>query len=133
VRTFKSVFVVIGALVPVGYCGSLLYYFLDISGSMKNAQSIGLGPTLLGLGLVGLLFCIPLVLKIVRIFTRPRSPGSGGGSDASTRDDEIDADAAIARYMARRSVEAVPNSPAGPLANKGGGPVRRPGFGRKIR
>jgi hypothetical protein len=136
VRTLKSVFGVMGALVPILYCGSLLYYFLDLSGSVQEAETDGLGPTLLGLGIVGLIFCIPLVLKIVRIFAGPRSPGSGGrgGPDAPTPDDEggFDADAAIARYMARRSAEAAPNSPAAPPAHQGGGPARRPRFGRKI-
>ena len=134
-RTLKSVFGVTRALVPVLYCGGLLYYFLDVSGSVQEAETIGLGPTLLGLGVVGLLFCIPLILKIVRIFARPRSPGSGGGPDTSGRDDEsgIEADAAIARYMARQSAQAAPNAPIVSLAREGGGPARRPGFGRKIR
>ena len=131
-RTFKSVLIVIGALMPVLYCGTLLYYFLDISGSLKNAKSIGLAPTLVGLGVVGLLFCIPLVLKIVRIFSGPRSPGSG--PDASARDDEsgFDADAAIARYMAQRSPQTVPGS-AAVRPTFGGGAARRPGFGRRVR
>ena len=136
-RTLKPVFGVIGALVPILYCGSLVYYFFDLSGSVQEAETIGLGPTLLGLGVVGLLFCIPLIMKIVRIFVGPRSPGSGGrgGPDASTHDAEggFDADAALTRYMARRSAEAAPGSPAALPAHEGGGPARRPSFGRKIR
>ena len=133
-RTFKSVFGVIGALVPILYCGGLLYYFLDLSGSVKEATDTGLGPTLLGLGVVALLFCIPLLLKIVRLFIRPRPPGSGGRGSGSMEDEEsgFDADAAIARYMAQRSVEAAPGSPAAPSARQGGGPAKRPGFGRRI-
>jgi hypothetical protein len=135
---FKSIFGVMGALVPILYCGYLLYYFLDLSGSVQEAQMDGLGPTLLGLGVVGLLFCIPLIVKIVRIFARPRSPGSGGrgGPDAPTDDGEdgFDADAVVARYMARRSAEAAPGSPRlAPPARQGGGPARGPSFGRKIR
>jgi hypothetical protein len=135
VRTLKSRLGVMGVLVPIFYCGSLLYYFLDLSGSMQDAEKDGLGPTLIGLGAISLLFSIPFIMKVVRILARPRSPGSGGGPDASTRDDEdgFDADAAIARYMVRRSAEAVPNAPAVPPAREGGGPARRPGFGRKIR
>jgi hypothetical protein len=117
-RALKSVFIVIGALVPIVYCGRLLYYFLDLSGSAQEAESDGLGPTLLGLGLVGLLFCIALIVKIIRIFATPRSPGSGGrtGPDPSTPDGDggFDADAVRARYMARRSTEAAPGSPAAP-------------------
>jgi len=130
VRTLKSVFGLIAALVPIVYCGYLLFYFLHVGGSIQGAKEIGLGPTLLGLGIVGLLFCIPLIIKIVRIVAGPRSPGSGG--DAPTRDDGFDPDAAIARYMARRSAEAAPDAPAVRPA-QGGGPAKRPGFGRKIR
>jgi len=128
-RTFKSVFGVIGLLVPVLYCGGLLYYFLDLSGSVHEAWSIGLGPTVLGLGTVGLLFCIPLLMKLVRVSARPGSPGSGG-SAGPARDDEsgFDADAAIARYMAQRSAEGI----HAPLAHSAGRPAGRPGFGRRI-
>ncbi|HKU55121.1 MAG TPA: hypothetical protein VJP60_07135 [Rhizomicrobium sp.] len=128
-RTFKSVFGAMGAIMPILYCGSLLYYFLDLSGSVEEAKTDGLGPTLLGLGVGGLIFCIPLVFKIVRIFTRPPSPGSG--PDAPGRDDGFDADAAIARYMAQRSAEAASGSPAARPAHQGGGTARRPGFGRR--
>jgi hypothetical protein len=129
VRPLKSVFGVIGALVPIIYCGSLLYYFLDLGGSFRDVEAMGLGPTVLGLATVGLLFCIPLVIKIVRIFAGLRPPGSGG----TAHDGEFDADAVIARYMARRSAEDAPCTPAAPPANKDGGAARRAGFGRKIR
>ena len=136
-QTLKSVFSLIGALAPVLYCGGLIYYFLDISGSVQEAKMNGLGPILLGLGTVGLLFCIPVVLKIVRIFSGPRSPRSGGsgGPNRSARDDDdgFDADAAIARYMAERSAEILPNSPALSSRREGDGPARRPGFGRKTK
>jgi hypothetical protein len=135
VQALKSGFGVAGALVPVLYCGGLLYYFFDVGGSVQEAQAIGLGPTLLGLGIIGLLFCIPLIIKIVRIFASPRSPGSGGGPDASMRDDEsgFDPDAAIARYMAQRPTDAVPSAPSARPAQRSSGPVRPTGFGRKIR
>jgi hypothetical protein len=137
VKTFKSVYGVIGALVPILYCSYLLYYFLDVSGSVEEAKTNGLGPTMMGLAVVGLLFCIPLLIKIVRIFGGPRSSGSGGrgGPVAPTHDgdDAFDADAVIARYMARQSAKPAPSSPAAPPARVGGGPARRPGFGRKTR
>ena len=131
----KSVFIVIGALAPIIYCGSLLHYFVDLSGSVQEARVDGLGPTLMGLGIVGLLFCVSLLIKLVRIFARPRPPGSGGSLNASTDDDEsgFDADAAIARYMAQRSTETAANALAVPARPSGGGAARRPGFGRKVR
>ena len=59
-QSLKSVFGVIGALFPVVYCAGLFYYFFGVAGSVEEAKEIGLAPTLLGLGAVGLLFCIPL-------------------------------------------------------------------------
>ncbi len=135
--TLKPVLGVIGALFPVIYFGGLIYYFLDNSGSVQEAEVNGLGPTLLGLTVVALLLCIPLMIKIVRLIAGPRSPGSGGrgGPDASTRDEEggFDADAVVARYMSQRSVESAPTAPAVRPPKEGGGATRRPGFGRKIR
>jgi len=135
-RNLKSVFGIAGAVVPILYCGGLLYYFLDLSGSMREASEIGLGPTVLGLGAVSLLFSIPLIIKVVRLFARPRTPGSGGGSDKPDEDDKngFDADAAIARYLASRSQEVVPSAPPTPPARKiGAAPiVTRPGFGRRV-
>jgi hypothetical protein len=133
VETVKTALGLTRALVPILYCGALLFYFFDVGGSVEGVEMLGLGPTLLGLGIVGLLFCIPLVIKIVRIFAAPRSPGSGGGPDKSTDDDDngFDADAAIARYKAQRSQEAAPNAPSRP-AREGGGPAKRAGFGRRL-
>jgi len=135
-QNFKSIRGVIGALIPVLYCGGLLYYFLDVAGSVQEAEEIGLGPTVLGLSAVGLLFSIPLILKVLRLFRRLRPPGSNGGDD----DDNggFDADAAIARYLARRSAEeaAVPAPRPAPQSGGPGKPgpgsgFHRPSFGRK--
>ena len=128
----KPVFGVIGAVVPVVYCGYLLYYFLDVSGSVQEAERDGLGPTLMGLGIVGLLFCIVLIVKLFWIFGGPRSPGSGGRS-THEGEDEFDADAAVARYLARQAAEAAAGSPVAPHATEGATPARRPSFGRKTR
>jgi len=90
-RNLKAVIGLIGTLVAVLYCGRLLYYFIDLSGSVQEAEEIGLGPTVLGLGAVGLLFCIPLIVKIFLMFATRRSPGSGGHKgppDTSKHDDE---------------------------------------------
>ena len=48
-----------------------------------SVEEIGLGPTVLGLAVVGLLFCIPLILKIMRLFARPPSSGAGGETTKS--------------------------------------------------
>lgn len=129
VRQFKSGFAVVGALLPVLYCGYLAYYFFDVGGSVQNVQDIGLGPTVLGLGIVGLLFCIPLLFKIVRLFSGPRSPGSGSGPEKDDDKGGFDADAAIARYKASRSTEGNSNAP---IVSPGrGGSARPTGFGRR--
>ena len=135
-ETFKTAFGLMRLLVPIVYCSGLVFYFLRISGgSVENANMIGLGPTILGLGIVGLLFCIPLAIKIVRILNGPRAPGSGGGPRRPTPDDDdgFDADAVVARYLAQRPAEAAPGAPTPRPAPKGGsGPARPSGFGRRI-
>lgn len=78
VRAARSIGGVIGALVPILYCAGLAYYFFDLSGSVKQVQTDGLGPTVMGLGTVGLLFCIPLILKVIQLLAGPRTPGGPG-------------------------------------------------------
>lgn len=121
--SFKSVFGVFGALLPVVYCGSLLYYFLDLSGSMDEAVTNGLGPTVVGLGAVGLLCCIPLLIKVVGMFSGARARGRAS-APTQEPEGEFDADAVLARYMAKQS-NAAP-------APEGGTPAARTTFGRKI-
>lgn len=130
----KSMYGVARAVLPVLYCGYLLYYFIDAGGSVQGIKDIGLGPTVIGLGAVGLLFCVPLIWRIVRMFRGPRAPKSGGG--APTNDDDDDggaaADAIIARYMARKAIEDAQPSAAAPRpATPSTGPAKRPSFGRK--
>lgn len=133
-RPLKPVFGVIGALVPIIYCGGLLYYFLDLGGSVQEVESMGLGPTVLGLATVGLLLCIPLAIKIVLIFAGLRPPGSGRrGSPDTPTPDGFDADAVVARYMARQSMEDRPRSPTAPPAPKGDRPAKGASFGRRNR
>lgn len=132
-RPLKPIFSLIGTVVPIIYCGYLLHYFLDQAGSLEEAKAIGLGPTLLGLAVVGLFFFIVFAIKLVLIFIalRSRRPGGRGGPDAPTDGDGFDADAVVARYMARRSAEVPPNTPAPPPAH--GGSANRASFGRKVR
>lgn len=132
-RSFKALFGVAGALVPIGYCGYLLYYFLDLSGSVEEVGNNGLGPTVLGLGVVAALFCIPLLFKIMKLFRGPGSPRSGGSAPKQDDGDDDDggaaADAAIARYMARKAAEDA--APAARPTQQRSNPSGRPSFGRK--
>ena len=132
--TVKSAFGVLGALLPIIYCGGLAFYFIDFSGSPEDVRQNGLGPTVLGLTIVGLIFCIPLLLKLVRIFIAPRPPGYRSGPDASPNDDAggFDADAVIARYLSRQSSGAGLGDGAQVRpAQQGGRATQRTGFGRK--
>ncbi len=131
----KSILGLIGALLPIAYCGGLIYYFLDVSGSVHDANALGLGPTVLGLAIVGLLFCIPLIVKVMRIIAlRPHAPSGSGGRDASTQDAaEFDADATLARYMARRSAEAASSGEPAPPTDEGGASAARASFGRRVK
>jgi hypothetical protein len=135
VRKVRSGIAVIGALLPIIYCGGLLYYFIDVGGSIEGAQQIGLGPTVLGLGVVGLLFCIPVILKIIRVVARLSSHGPGGpGSPTATThgaETGFDAAAAVARYMASRPAQPASPPATAPLAAPGPGAAKRSGFGRK--
>jgi hypothetical protein len=128
--------IAIGALPPIIYCGGLLYFFLNQSGSVEDAEAIGLGPTLLGLATVGLFFCAVFVGALLWKFGRPRSPGAGGRGGPGGSDDgdgALDADAVIARYMAERAPQTDPESPAQRAAGGDGGPARAVSFGRKNR
>lgn len=127
-RTLKAVFGVIGALMPVLYFGYLIYYFVDVSGSLREAETNGLGPILIGLGIFAALLCIPLLIKIVRLFVTQRAPRSGGPDDPgpSGHDGGFDADAVVARYLAERRSEPAP-------ARDSSSAARRTGFGRRNR
>jgi hypothetical protein len=117
------------------YCGWLDYYFIHQSGSLKGVENEGLGPTVVGLGIVGLIFLIVFIVKLALIFGSVRSTRSSGrdGPNGPAGDDDggFDADAVIARYMARQAAEAATNPPSIPTRPAGGGPAGRPGFGRK--
>lgn len=138
-RTLKGVTGIVAALLPIVYCGWLIYYFFDGSGgSLEQVDAEGLSPTLLGLGVVGLLLCIPLIYKIIRMINGPRSPRSDGRNGPRTSaggDDEtgFDADAVVARYMSQRAAEAAPGAPTAPSAHQPARPTRPTGFGRKVR
>jgi hypothetical protein len=128
----KPIFRAIAAIVPVFYCGGLIIYFIHQNGSVDGAISMGLGPTLLGLAIVGLLFSIPLIVVIFRLFrgTRPcGSDGHGGSSGPHDGENAFDADAVVARYLARAPAQTAAGSPA---PSPGSAP-KPTGFGRRSR
>lgn len=124
-RTIKLAIGIVLALVLVVYSGTLFFYFLDTAGSAQGSVDLGLGPTLLGLGTVGLLLCIPVVWKLLRALQTPRSRAPRAGAPVPDAAPAFDADAALARYLARKTAEGDTR-----LASDGSA-LTRPGFGRK--
>lgn len=115
--SLRSVPGIIVTLAACAYCGGLVYYFVDVGGSFQGAKDIGLGPTVMGLGAVGLLFCVVLLFKVFRLMRTPGRPGaSGPGTSGPSLPDEeggVDADEVISRYMARHASEARPATVSG--------------------
>jgi len=115
----KSLARFIASFLPVIYCAYLVRYFIHQSGSLQEAENNGLGPTVWGLTIVGGLFCIPIIVKLVLIFFELRRPKLR--VEAHDDGDGFDADAVVARYLAQRTAEADSSAAA----------TSRPGFGRK--
>ncbi len=120
---------------PPVYFGGLFYYFFQMGGSIQGVEDMGLGPTLLELAGIGLVCSIPLIYGIVRILlTRRHRPGAHGGpSGPDDGDSTFDADAMIARYLARKAEEdAASGTPAASPA-RGSSTSKPAGFGRRQR
>ena len=122
-REWKSFSSVTSVAAPVFYGVSLIYYFADFSGSLAEAEKFGLGPTILGLGAIGLLLSLPLLLRVIRTLARLRR---WDGADPAA-DEPFDADAAIARYKARQD----PATSAPPARQPPDHKRDRPTFGRR--
>lgn len=128
---------VIAGLLPLVYIGWMLRHFIGVGGgTAEGVATIGLGPTVIGLSLVGLLLLLPIIVKLLRGMTGVnRVPGKS--FDATPQPDEpsFDADAALANYMRKRELSG--EAPLGETSSSGavddGGlaPVRAVGFGRK--
>lgn len=103
----------VGALLPIAYCGWMVWYFADIGGWDEPVISSELRPTIIGLSLVGLLFVALLAFRARRLFARPQPPDGGGDPG-----DGSDADAMIARYLAGRAATEAGPAPAPPPSNR---------------
>lgn len=117
----------LAALIPVAYIGYFLWHFTGVGGNTaKGIVDIGLGPTVLGLSIVALLFLIGPLVKLIRVASGAnRVPGANVKvSDDLPETEGFDADAALARYMSQRGATPVVSEAAEP-------PAARPQFGRK--
>jgi hypothetical protein len=125
-------------LIPILYIGWLLYYFVGVGGgTAEGVAGIGLGPTVIGLSIVGLLFALPLIIKLLRATTGVnRVPGAS--FDAKLKPGEVvvepefDADAAFASYMRKREAGIVGDVSVDPADDAPAAFSPRPAsFGRK--
>ncbi|MEA3044063.1 MAG: hypothetical protein QOH47_1901 [Sphingomonadales bacterium] len=133
-RTMKSIVGLVAAAIPILYCGGLLLYFNRVRTASAGLLDGALGPTMLGLGVIGLLFLIPFVLKFRRLVAPPAAPGSGSSGRAKEAPQEersdFDADAALARYLAQRP-RGAPNLASPQAPQEGGRPGGPAAFGRR--
>ena len=133
--SMKGAVALIAVLVPIVYCGAMVYYFFGVGGSMQGVAAIGLGPTVLGLGAIGLLFCVPLLIRILKLdATTPSKPGARPrfAANMPVEEEAFDADAALARYLARKAEAG--DEPQAVVAETGHAQSAsaRPAFGRKV-
>ncbi len=126
----------LAGLLPIAYCGGLVWYFTDMGGLNNPILSQELKPTIIGLALVGLVFIAMFAFRVWRANSGPGSdtgepgePKPRGFVSALDQDDDVDhsnADAMIARYLAQRS------TPTGTHES----PIEAPRgatFGRRVR
>ena len=129
---------VIGGLIPLVWIGWLLYHFVGVGGgTAEGVAGIGLGPTVIGLSIVGLLFALPLIIKLLRATTGvDRVPGASFEAKLKPGEvvvePEFDADAAFASYMRKREAGVVGDVSVDPAGDAPAPFSPRPtSFGRK--
>lgn len=133
--SMKGTGALIAALVPIAYCGAMVYYFFGVGGgSVQGVTAMGLGPTVLGLGALGLLFMVPLIVKMIRLTTATPATGAKPRfADIPVEEEAFDADAALARYLARKAEAREGFQPVADVTTDiDASPAIRPTFGRKI-
>jgi hypothetical protein len=133
-KPIKSVVGLIAALVPIAYCGGLVYYFVGVPGRLQSSVGLPsgatdgvatqLGPTVIGLGAFGVLFAFIFILRLMRSATT-QPPAKRMAKVEIDEGEPFDADAALARYMAKKAAGEIAE-PAPPPST----PVA--GFGRKL-
>ena len=105
-QTSKNWFGLVGAALPVLFCGGFLLYFNNVRGAFGGLVDRQLGPTMVGLGAFGLLFLVLFLLKLWKVVggaSPAATPGARADAAVDAARSDFDADAAFERYMARRS------------------------------
>lgn len=132
-RTTGNVLGLIGGLLPVLFFGGLFLYLTSVNNAFYGLLDGALGPTRIGVGGLAILFALLFLWRLKRAATPP--PARTGLSTADGQLEEaksdFDADAAMARYLARRGTGE--GRPTVPAATFGGDTPRPPAgsFGRK--
>lgn len=103
-QTSKNWFGLVGAAIPVIVCGGFLLYFNNVRGAFGGLLDSQLGPTMFGIGAFGLLFLVLFLVKVWKVAGGPSGSSPAARADAALQAEknDFDADAAFARYMARR-------------------------------
>jgi hypothetical protein len=135
----KSWFSVVMALLPVLFFGGMFLYFSSVNNASFGLLDGALGPTRIGLGALTILFALLFLWRLKRAATPPPAKVSLSPADAKLEEvkSDFDADAAMARYLARRGEggSAAPAPPPSfappPVPTVDGVPIRPGGFGRK--
>ncbi|MBJ7437686.1 MAG: hypothetical protein JHD35_01500 [Sphingopyxis sp.] len=137
-KSLGKVLGVIGGLIPIVWIGWLLYHFVGVGGgTAEGVAGIGLGPTVIGLSIIGLLFALPLIIKLLRATTGVnRVPGASFEAKLKPGEvvvePEFDADAAFASYMRKREAGVVGDVSVDPVDDAPAPFSPRPAsFGRK--
>jgi len=123
----KSVFGIVFGLLPIAWFGGLAFYFYQTNQSMGGIATKELGPTIIGLSVIAGLFAIPVLFRIIKLASGGSAkPRTIAGGDIEVEESGFDADAALARYLARKAANG------GEIPSYDPVPVPRPGgFGRK--
>ena len=104
-RTTKNWLRLVGALLPVLFCGGLLLYFNQFRSATAGLFDSALGPTMFGLGAFFVLFLVLFLVKLWRTAGGPpgaSTPAARADAAVDAARSDFDADAAFNRYMARR-------------------------------
>ena len=133
-KTAQSWLSLVMALLPVLFFGGLFLYFTSVNNASFGLLDGALGPTRIGLGGLTILFALLFLWRLKRAATPPPARASLSQADALIEEtkSDFDADAAMARYLARRGTSE--GRPAAPAATFGGDAPPRPpagSFGRK--
>ena len=102
-RTVRDWFGLVGALLPVLFCGGFLLYFNQFRSATGGLFDSALGPTMFGIGAFFILFLVLFLVKLWRFASPPAAgPGARAAAALEAEQSDFDADAALARYLARR-------------------------------